>query len=162
MLRTLAVALSLATLAAACGQPGPAPPEAPPAVLGGAGSEPTPEAIAARVKALPPPYNEGDYDNGRVAFNQCRSCHVVAAGAKDGLGPNLYGVFGRTAGKVEGFAYSPALRSATLVWDGESLEQWLANPRTFLPGNRMSFAGLRNPEARRDLITYLQIESAPE
>jgi cytochrome c len=71
-------------------------------------------------------------------------------------------VFGRQAGRAEGFAYSPALQEAAFVWDAGQLDNWLANPSTFLPGNRMAFAGVRNETQRRDLIAYLMVEAQPE
>jgi cytochrome c len=70
-------------------------------------------------------------------------------------------VFGRATGSVAGFQYSPALSGAGIVWDAAHLDAWLADPRGYLPGNRMAFAGLRNEIQRRDLIAYLMVESAP-
>ena len=74
-------------------------------------------------------------------------------------GPNLYGVFGRQAGAVADYAYSPAVKAAGFVWDGEHLDKWLADPRGFLPGTKMSFAGLKDPKDRIDLIAYLKVET---
>ncbi len=119
-------------------------------------------ALQARVAALAPPYNQGSYEAGRRVFAQCRSCHAIEAGAPNRVGPNLHGVFGRQAGRAEGFAYSPALQEADFVWDASQLDNWLANPSTFLPGNRMAFAGVRNETQRRDLIAYLMVEAQPD
>lgn len=113
----------------------------------------------ALLAALPAPYNTGDLENGRRQFGLCRSCHTIAEGGPNLTGPNLYGVFGRTAASVEGYRYSDALQSAGFVWDAERLDAWLANPRTYLPGNRMTFAGLADPQKRLDLIAYLKVES---
>lgn len=113
----------------------------------------------ALLAALPAPYNTGDLENGRRQFGLCRSCHTVVEGGPNMTGPNLHGVFGRTAGAVEGYRYSDALQSAGFVWDAERLDAWLANPRTYLPGNRMTFAGLADPQKRLDLIAYLKVES---
>ena len=79
-------------------------------------------------------------------------------------GPNLWGVFGRQAGSVEGYNYSPALREADFTWTAQQLDQWLNDPRGFLPGNKMSFAGVRDETDRRDLIAWLKLETgyAPE
>ena len=69
-------------------------------------------------------------------------------------------MFGREIGGVEGFNYSDAVQAADFTWDAAQLDQWLQNPQTFLPGNRMAFAGVRNETQRRDLIAYLIVESA--
>jgi cytochrome c len=109
--------------------------------------------------SLPAPYNQGDLANGKKQFGLCRSCHTIAQGAPNMTGPNLYGVFGRKAGAVEGFNYSQAVKTAGFTWDAEHLDQWLARPATYMPGTRMSFAGLKDPAARRDLIAYLKVET---
>lgn len=113
----------------------------------------------ALLAALPAPYNTGDLENGRRQFGLCRSCHTVVEGGPNLTGPNLHGVFGRPAGAVEGYRYSDALQTAGFTWDAERLDAWLANPRTYLPGNRMTFAGLSDPKKRLDLIAYLKVES---
>ncbi len=123
---------------------------------------PSPEEIQTALAALPAPYNAADYEAGRRVFAQCRSCHTIDAGGPNRVGPNLHGVFGREIGSAEGFNYSQAVQDANFVWDGAQLDQWLQNPQTFLPGNRMAFAGVRNETQRRDLIAYLMVESAPE
>ena len=121
-----------------------------------------PAALQAQVAALPPPYNTADYEAGRRVFAQCRSCHTIDEGAGNRVGPNLHGVFGREIGSAEGFTYSQAVQDANFTWTAEQLDHWLQNPQTFLPGNRMAFAGVRDETQRRDLITYLMVESAPE
>ncbi|AYG95534.1 cytochrome c family protein [Brevundimonas naejangsanensis] len=114
---------------------------------------------AALLAALPAPYNAGDLDNGRRAFARCRSCHTITPGGPNMTGPNLYGVFGRKAGALDKYGYSHALRTADFVWDAEKLDHWLQNPRTFLPGNKMSFAGLPDATDRRDVIAFLKVET---
>ena len=152
------VAIAASLLVAACGQPGggetsggePAAPRAP---------ELTAEQKQALLASLPAPYNAGDLDNGRVKFGLCRSCHTITQGGPNQVGPNLYGFFGRKAGTHEGYKYSEAMTASSIVWDGPVLDQWLANPRTFLPGTKMTFAGLNNEKDRVDLIAYLKVES---
>ena len=68
-------------------------------------------------------------------------------------------VFGRQAGSVEGYNYSPALREADFTWTAQQLDQWLNDPRGFLPGNKMAFAGIRDETDRRDLIAWLKLET---
>lgn len=124
----------------------------------------TDEERAAALASLPAPYSEADPDNGRRVFARCRSCHTLPEGGPNLTGPNLWAVFGRQAGSLEGYNYSPALRAADFIWDAAQLDDWLNNPRTFLPGNKMAFAGVRDEQDRRDLIAYLKIETgyAPE
>ena len=114
---------------------------------------------AALLATLPAPYDQADLDNGRRVFARCRSCHTITEGGPNMTGPNLYGVFGRQAAAQPGFNYSDALKNASLVWDGEQLDQWLENPRTFLKGTKMSFAGIPNATDRRDVIAFLKIET---
>jgi cytochrome c len=112
-----------------------------------------------RIASLPAPYNEANYEAGRRVFAQCRSCHTIEAGAPHRVGPNLHGVFGREIGTAEGFNYSAPVQAEDFRWDAERLDHWLANPQTFLPGNRMAFAGVRNELQRRDVIAYLMVET---
>jgi len=114
--------------------------------------------------ALPAPYKDADYRRGRRVFNSCGSCHLVEEGAGNRVGPNLSGLFGRQVGAVEDFNYSNAVQEADFIWTPELLDDWLTNPRSFLPGNRMNFAGVRRPEDRTALIAYLMVETgwAPE
>ena len=109
--------------------------------------------------AYPAPYNTADLANGETKFGLCRSCHTIAPGGANMTGPNLHGVFGRKAASVEGFKYSDALKNAGFVWDGEHLNQWLEKPQTYLPGTKMSFAGLKDAKDRTDLIAYLMVET---
>lgn len=118
-----------------------------------------PAEIEAAIAALPAPYSQADYSAGRRVFAQCRSCHTIDAGAPNRVGPNLHGVFGREVGSIEDFTYSQAVRDADFTWDAAQLDHWLANPQTFLPGNRMAFIGVRDETQRRDLIAYLMVES---
>ncbi|WP_296818716.1 cytochrome c family protein [Brevundimonas sp.] len=152
------VALGLA----ACGQGTESEPAAtPPAPQR---PEMTDEQRQAVLISLPAPYNEGDLENGRRVFARCRSCHTLPEGGANMTGPNLWGVFGRDAGSHPDFRYSEALQAADFQWEAEQLDQWLASPREFLPGNRMAFAGIPDETDRRDLIAYLKVETgyAPE
>jgi len=136
-----------------------AAPTAAPAAPAPAAPGPSPED-AKILASLPVPYNEGDLANGRRQFAKCRSCHVIEKGGDNRVGPALHGIFGRTAGTAAGFAYSPALKGAGFLWDGGKLDQWLADPKGFLPGNRMTFVGLKQEKDRRDVIAYIKVESA--
>jgi cytochrome c len=99
---------------------------------------------------------EGDPVRGKVVFEKrCTGCHAMEQNRE---GPKLRGVFGRTSGIVDGYPYSPALRKARIVWNDSSLEQWLADPDTLVPGNNMEFHVSR-PQERRDLIGFLKEEA---
>jgi cytochrome c len=114
---------------------------------------------AALLAQLPAPYNTADIENGQRLFARCRSCHTITEGGPDMTGPNLYGVFGRQAGTHGKFRYSEPVKNAGFTWDAEKLDKWLADPRGFLPGNRMSFLGLKDAKERADLIAYLKVET---
>ncbi|WP_026379261.1 c-type cytochrome [Afifella pfennigii] len=105
----------------------------------------------------------GDPAAGEKVFKECRSCHQVGAGARNGIGPHLDKLFGRQAGSLEGFAYSLSLRrkgSQGLVWNEETLDIYLSKPQAYVPGTRMSFRGMPDEQARHDLIAYLREASA--
>lgn len=120
---------------------------------------PTAGEKATLLATLPAPYDAADLDNGRRAFARCRSCHTITEGGPNMTGPNLYGVFGRQAGAHPSFNYSTAMTEANFVWDGARLDDWLENPRTFLKGTKMSFAGIPDPTDRRDVIAFLKVET---
>lgn len=109
--------------------------------------------------ALPEPYKSADYNRGRRTFKLCQSCHTVNEGGQNLVGPNLYGMFGRDIGAVEGFTYSKAVQESDIVWTPEILNEWLESPRNFLPGNKMSFAGVRKPDDRTAVIAYIMAET---
>jgi cytochrome c len=100
-----------------------------------------------------------DLKRGKTLFLQCRACHSLGEGEAHKVGPNLYGVFGRNAGLAPGFAYSEAVTAADISWSPETLDEWLARPSDFLPGNRMVFIGVKDPQDRANLIAYLQQET---
>ena len=94
-------------------------------------------------------------ERGRALFRQCALCHTVKAESPSRIGPNLFGIYGREAGRADDFVYSTALRDSTIIWDDASLNAFLESPQDFLRGNRMAFAGVANPDDRADIIAYL-------
>lgn len=100
-------------------------------------------------------FAQGDVAKGKKTFRKCQSCHAVEEG-KNKVGPSVFGVVGRTAGMVKGFKYSNAMANAGFVWDEAALDGFLQNPRTYLPGTKMSFAGLKKQSQRDDVIAYLK------
>lgn len=99
-------------------------------------------------------------EKGEAAFKKCAACHTINSGGANGIGPNLYGVVGRTVAGHAGFAYSGALKEKGGNWTFDTLNEWLKNPRAYAPGNKMSFAGLSKPEDRAAVIAYLNQQSA--
>jgi cytochrome c len=128
---------------------------APPA----ASAEPTPQQAKALIATLPAPYNTADLDNGKHKFAQCRSCHTTSQGGPNMTGPNLWGVFGRKAGSLDGFAYSDGVKAAGFTWDAEHLDKWITDPRAMIPGTKMTFFGIKDPKDRVDVIAYLKSET---
>jgi|SRR5690606_29169524 len=99
---------------------------------------------------------EGDPAKGEKLFNRCKACHTVEAGGTDRQGPNLHGVFGRKAGTKEGYNYSKAMANADVVWSEETIDKFIADPKAFIPNNKMIFVGIKNEAQRADLIAYLK------
>lgn len=102
---------------------------------------------------------DGDITKGKRIFNKCKACHIVSK-KQNRLGPHLVGIFGRKSGSVKGFRYSKAMKNSGVVWNEKSLDAYFANPRNFIKGNRMAFAGLRKKKDRDDLIAYLKQATA--
>jgi cytochrome c len=101
----------------------------------------------------------GDAARGARLFHPCAHCHTTAPG-EHLVGPSLAKVFDGKAGTVEGFTrYSGPMKESGKVWDAETLDQWLADPARFIPGNTMAFPGVRNAQARADLVAYLKAVS---
>jgi len=102
------------------------------------------------------PAAAGDPGKGRAVFaSQCSSCHSNTRNGPVILGPPLFGVVGRKAGTVPGFAYSSAMKAAGFAWGPDRLHAYLPGPRDYLPGVRMTYNGLKNPAQLEDLIAYL-------
>ena len=97
-----------------------------------------------------------DAKKGETVFKRtCAACHTVEPG-KNKVGPSLAGIVGRPAGTVDGFKYSDPMGNSGLTWTEENLDKYLADPKGFLPGNRMAFAGVKKDEDRKAVIDYLE------
>lgn len=104
---------------------------------------------------------EGDPVRGRQAYGACAACHSLVPD-RNMTGPSLAGLWDRKAGSLTSFErYSPALKGADIVWNEASLDPWLADPAHLIPGNRMTFPGIKDGQARADLVAFLKEATAP-
>ena len=102
---------------------------------------------------------QGDPDRGAAVFARCATCHILTG--KGFKGPPLAGVFERKAGTASGFAYSAAMTKSGIVWDDDSLNDFLADPAKMVPGTSMIGVALPDPQERADVIAYLRAHSPP-
>ena len=118
--------------------------------------------IAALLIGAALPAAAQDAEAGQRVFNQCRACHSINEGGRNGVGPNLHGILGRKAGSSEGFRYSASLREKAeggLTWNEDTLRAYIANPKAVIPAGSMSYPGLRNEQQLNDLLAYLKANS---
>lgn len=104
----------------------------------------------------------GGAARGETLFSQCSGCHKVGAGAKSGIGPHLNGIYGRKAAAIDGFFYSKGIKRAAkdgLIWELDTLDAYIENPKALVSGTRMSFRGIKDPQDRHDVLAYLRLFS---
>jgi cytochrome c len=111
-------------------------------------------AAAALVAFSTAAYADGDPVAGKSVFNKCAICHSASPG-KTVIGPTLFGIVGRPSASVAGFSYSDAMKAANKTWDAATLDTYLTDPKAMVPGTKMTFAGLPNPQDRANVIAYL-------
>jgi cytochrome c len=116
-------------------------------------------AVTVASMATQLPAQGSDAAAGAQAFAACRSCHTLGAGERNGIGPNLHGLFGRQSGSAAGYNYSAALKAASIRWDEKSLDTFLAGPSKVVPGTRMVMR-VDDPARRAALIGYLKAETS--
>ena len=100
---------------------------------------------------------EGDPAKGKRLWARCKACHTLEEG-KNRVGPTLHGVFGRTAGAVEGYKYSKAMAASGIVWSDETIGAYLKDPKGYVPKNKMAFVGLKKDDHIAHLLSYLHQE----
>lgn len=98
---------------------------------------------------------DGDPVKGEKVFAKCKTCHEIATD-KNKVGPTLQGVLGRQAGTVPGFKYSEAMIASGVVWDAKAIAEYSRQPKEFIPGNKMVFAGLKKDDEIEDLIAFIE------
>jgi cytochrome c len=94
-----------------------------------------------------------DAAHGEQVYSRCLACHALAY---DRVGPHHCGLFGRIAGSVPGFDYSPAMKNAHITWNDKTLDRFLAAPTQTVPGTKMTYDGVPDAKDRQDLIAYLK------
>jgi cytochrome c len=108
-----------------------------------------------------PAHAEGNSARGARVFGACAACHALEPD-RNMTGPSLAGLWNRKAGSLQSFArYSAALKSANVVWDDATLDAWLADPQQVIPGNQMTFRGIKDAQPRSDLLAYLKEATKP-
>jgi len=123
----------------------------------------TAEAEAEDVPSLAVLLASADAAKGAKVAKKCAACHSFDAGGKNKIGPALYGVIGRGVAADTNFSYSGAMRDVGNTWTYEQLDAFLADPKGYAPGTKMSYAGLKKPTDRANLLAYMaeQHDAAP-
>jgi len=112
--------------------------------------------VLALLVGLTTPARAQDAAAGEKVFVQCRACHQVGETAKNLVGPVLNGLFGRKAGTIEGYNYSPANQKSGITWDEATFAEYIKDPRAKVPGTKMIYVGLKDEKRVKDLIAFLK------
>lgn len=98
----------------------------------------------------------GDPTAGEKVFQRCRACHQIGETARNAVGPKLNGLFGRPAGSIEGYTYSPANKSSGIVWDEATFRDYIKGPQAKIPNTKMVFPGLKADQEIDDIVAFLK------
>lgn len=104
--------------------------------------------------AIHPAFGQ-DVEVGQAAFKKCSLCHTIEAG-KNKVGPSLFGIIGRKSASLDGYNYSEGMKKFDRIWDQQTLDSYLADPRAAVPGTKMIFLGIKDNKERDDVIAYLE------
>ncbi|RYD66692.1 MAG: cytochrome c family protein [Sphingomonadales bacterium] len=118
------------------------------------------EGGAAAVEPIANRLAKADVAKGQASFAKCSACHSITQGGANGVGPNLWNSLGKPHGHVAGFAYSDALKAVPGNWDFAGMDAWLASPRKYAAGTKMTFAGLSDPQERANVIAYMNAQGS--
>ena len=127
--------------------------------LGGCGRSDTAADASVAAAGAPSPAR---IEAGRKLFARCAGCHQVGPNAVNIFGPQLNGVLGREAGGVAGYAYSPALKASTLVWDERNLAAFIRDSEAVVPGIKMRFMNFMSEQQASDIVAYLATQGSRE
>jgi cytochrome c len=163
VLSTLLVALGLNMIAGIVfaptkpAIPGYELPSEEPAAAAGPAAAAADEPIVARLA-------KADPARGEKAVNSCKACHTFEKGGANKVGPHLFDVYGRPKGSVAGFGYSAAMKAKSgEAWEAEQIDGFLKNPKAYMPGTSMAYAGLGRADTRADIVAYLNtLADAPK
>ena len=97
-----------------------------------------------------------DVEKGAIVFKKCAICHKIGPGAKNLVGPELNGLDDRKSGSVPGFSYSDANKNSGIIWNEQTFEDYIKDPKAKIPGTKMVFAGIKNEQEAKDLWAYLK------
>lgn len=137
-------------------------PEKPSYVVAGVAQQEAPKAAesapaAEEIPPVAPLLASADVGKGEAVAKKCAACHSFDKGGATKVGPNLWGIVGNTHAHVDGFAYSAAIAGMKgKPWSYEELNHFIANPKGYAPGTKMSFAGLKSVQERADVIAWLR------
>ena len=118
-------------------------------------SKPSPQEEKVQIEPITPLLAKASAEEGKKIAGRCSQCHSFDKNDPHKLGPNLHAVVGSTSGSKTGYTYSDAMKNKKTTWDPENLNFYLYDPKAFIPGTKMAFAGLKNDAERANLIAYL-------